>query len=138
MSERVLVTDAEGETKHIGVRQNRAEHRQKPETCGHATGKAPPSRAATNPCVTIVGIGRSTRLVLVSADFSHAESWRRLQGQPKHLRRYEKAGRYVGRQHVYFLRENMGRFRRRERENGCAKSHWSVDRVRNVDPSRLT
>src|SRR5215470_20353575 len=88
-----------------------------------------PSRPATNPCVTIVGIGRSTRLVLVSADFSHAQSWRRLQGQPKHLGRYEKAGRYVGQQHAYFLRENMGRFRRRERENGCAKCYWSVGRV---------
>src|SRR5262249_16704911 len=55
-----------------------------------------PSRAATNPCVTIVGIGRSTRLALVCTNFSHAQSGRRLQDQPKHLGRYEKAGRYVG------------------------------------------
>src|SRR5215831_11415029 len=47
MSKHVLVTDAEGETKHIGVRQNRAEHRQQPETRGHtASSKAPPEEGS--------------------------------------------------------------------------------------------
>ena len=47
MSKHVLVTDAEGETKHIGVRQNRAEYRQKPETRGHtASSKAAPEEGS--------------------------------------------------------------------------------------------
>src|SRR5215467_6291570 len=32
-----------------------------------------PRRAATKPCVTIVGIGRSVQLALVSTDFSHTK-----------------------------------------------------------------
>jgi hypothetical protein len=38
ISEHVLVTDTEGATKRIGVRQNGAQHRQKPETRGQAAG----------------------------------------------------------------------------------------------------
>jgi hypothetical protein len=50
MSEHVVVTDAEGEAKYIGVRQNRAEHRQKPEMRGHATSnKAPPEQGSDEP-----------------------------------------------------------------------------------------
>src|SRR5258708_26389293 len=71
-----------------------------------------PSRVATNPCVTIVGIGRSIRLALASTDFSHAQSRHRLQDQPKHLGRYEQ-------------------------ENGCATSDWSVGRLCDVEPSCL-
>jgi hypothetical protein len=48
--------------------------------------------------VRIVGIGRSIRLALLSTDFSHAQSRRRSQDQPKHFGRYEEVVRCVGRQ----------------------------------------
>src|SRR5260221_9259833 len=112
MSEHVVVTDAEGETKHIGVRQNRAEHRNQKRAGIRPAARLLPSRVATNPCVTIVGIGRSIRSALASTDFSHAQSRHRLQDQPKHLGRYEQ-------------------------ENGCATSDWSVGRLGDVEPSSL-
>src|SRR5229473_1177818 len=50
MSEHVLVTDAKAETKHVGVRQYRAQHGQKPETRGHATSsKALPEQGSDEP-----------------------------------------------------------------------------------------